>query len=434
MRVLWFCASLVGLCQARHPLPESNKADGNLQVTANTTHGLAACTQQCLEQQSRPLVCTYKAVFDSSMTKCVQTTCPTLTDLFAWETRYAQQCGLKARDEGVGELVIAYVLFGLSTLSLVGRLLSRSRWLDGPGYWWDDWTVMAIWVLSIEMAVCPISSRVHWTGRDAIDFVTPHDIEQVLLWTYISEPFYLIATFGSKLVWVLLYLRMWEANTMFRKLCWITIVALTLAMVGYPIGAIITFWPHKFYIGESAIVRQDFRGIDLIPTVIAIGVQIVLFDFWTLLLPIPKLIKLTGVSKRKRASICAIILLGFVVTGCSIARLTVVLPLRDSRNPNWDIGHFGTWSEIELHLSMITCNLPAMAGLVHRMVSRRARHTTIRSESEFEDSEVSPDSESLAAKTGRSVDIEDGSTFEAELVEDEHGKIVMRKKKREEPD
>ncbi|KAK4621935.1 hypothetical protein CLAFUW4_07352 [Fulvia fulva] len=433
MRVFWLCIPAGLLCQGRQVLPSPIQRASVQQVTSNTAQGLAACTQTCLEQYPGPLVCTHKALFDSDITKCVQTTCPLLTDLLTWENRYAEECGLEARDDGARELVIAYVFFGISTLSAAARLLSRSRWLEGPGFWWDDWIMLAMWFITIEMAVCPFFSRTYWSGRDVIGFVTVHDIERVLMWTYVSEPFYLIGTFGTKLVWVFLYLRMWEANTMFRKLCWVTVGLLAVVMVGYPIGAIVTLWPHRYYIGESAIVRQNFWGIDLIPAVIAIGVQIVLFDFWTLLLPIPKLIRLTGVSKQRRTAICAVILLGFVVTGCSIVRLTVILPLQDSRNPNWDFGHFGTWSEIELHLSMISCNLPAIAGLVHRMMLRRRRMTSIGFEDELEDSDGRSKSRTLTTKTGQSIDIEEGSTFEAELVEDESGKIVMRKKKREQP-
>lgn len=434
MRFFWLCGLLGVVCRGQQPLPGQKERDvGRLVDILNTRTILVACARTCVEQHPEPLVCTHDALFNSRVTRCVQKTCPTLTDLLVWENQYASACGLEARDEGTRELVVAYILFGFATISVVLRVLSRSRWLDGPGYWWDDWVVLAIWVLSVEMALCPIFSRINWTGRDVIGFVTIQNIEQVLLWTYISEPFYLINTFGSKLVWVLLYLRMWEANTMFRKLCWSTVVFLIIVMVGYPIAAIIIVWPHRYYIGESAIVRQNFWGIDLIPAVIAIGVQIVLLDFWTLLLPIPKLIKLTGVSKKRRTAIVAVILLGFVVTACSIVRLTVILPLRDSTNPNWDIGHFGTWCEIEVHLSMISCNLPAIPGLVHRMMLKRRRLTTIRSEDELEDSIRWTNSRSLTTRMGPSVDIEDGSTFEAELVEDENGKIVMRKKKREQP-
>lgn len=53
-------------------------------------------------------------------------------------------------------------------------------------------------------------------------------------------------------------------------------------------------------IGKSAIVRSHFGGIDLIPAVMSIGVLNVALDFWVLLLPVPKLIALKGVSKQRK--------------------------------------------------------------------------------------------------------------------------------------
>lgn len=74
-----------------------------------------------------------------------------------------------------------------------------------------------------------------------------------------------------------------------------------------------------------------------------------------------------------RCRISAIFLLGFVVTACSIVRITYIIPLRNSTNATWDFGKFGLWSEIEVHLSLVCCNVPATAGLIHRMRLRRKK-------------------------------------------------------------
>lgn len=128
-----------------------------------------------------PSICTYSELFNSKLKHCVQKTCPTLEDVLQWQTHYAASCNLPARDQGVLEVVLAYVLFGIASLTVVGRVLSRSKWLQGPGFWWDDYLVLGLWVLSIELVVCLVFLRNNWAGRDALDFVDRNHIDQLLM-------------------------------------------------------------------------------------------------------------------------------------------------------------------------------------------------------------------------------------------------------------
>lgn len=66
------------------------------------------------------------------------------------------------------------------------------------------------------------------------------------------------------------------------------------------------------------------------------------------------------------ARISACFLVGFVVTACSIVRLTRVQGLQESRNVTWDFAPAGLWSLIEVYCSLICCCMPAMAGLIKR--------------------------------------------------------------------
>lgn len=134
----------------------------------------------------------------------------------------------------------------------------------------------------------------------------------------ISVPFYIIGTYGTKVAWVALYMRMyvlptlyyisqyrlihnrWEFNTPFRKLCWATIAALVFAMVGFSVGAIVVSWPFHYYLADSAIVRRSYKGIQLLPVVYSVAAINIALDFWVLLLPLPKLMSLTGVSKQRK--------------------------------------------------------------------------------------------------------------------------------------
>ncbi|KAI5369311.1 hypothetical protein Slin15195_G001870 [Septoria linicola] len=304
-------------------------------------------------------------------------------------------------------------------------MLSRSRWLDGPGFWWDDWLVMGLWVLSIEMAVCLVYLRDSWAGRDAIGIVTPHDIEEMLMWVYISVPFYIIGTYGSKVVWVALYMRMWDFNTPFRKMCWATVFVLVAATIAFTVGAIVVYWPFHYYLDDSAIVRQFHIGINLLPVVYSVAAINITMDFWVLLLPVPKLMSLTGVTRQRKARICVVFLLGFVVTATSVVRLRYIVPLHNTTNVTWDFAHFGTWSEIEVHLSMISCNLPALAGLFNRL---RTRRRAVRNVQESDSTGYSGSSNRTPPKTPKLNTWSEGSasTSEQRQSEEQYEQIIMR--------
>ncbi|KXS99514.1 hypothetical protein AC578_4265 [Pseudocercospora eumusae] len=386
---------------------------------------LPACAVTCSRYlgKSDNTVCSYDKIFSSAVTHCVQRHCPTLQDVLQWQTQYASLCDLPARDHGLLEVGVIYALFAVATVSFVGRLLSRSRFMNGPGFWWDDCLVLVLWMMSIELVICLAIMRHNGAGRDAIGWVSKDHVEKVLLWVYASEPFYISGTYGFKLVWVLLYLRMWEANTLFRKVCWYTAGLLMMGLVGFGVGAIAAFWPQQYYTGDSAIVRTHRAGIDLIPAVFIIGALNVAGDFWVLLLPIPKLINLESITKQRRMWICTLFLLGFVVTVCSMVRCTTILPLRNTTNVTWDFGHFVTWSEVEIHLSMVSCNLPALAGLIHRLRWRHRRRIASQGE---EDQLPSETARSNATKQASVTN--DMCTVDDDLCEDSNGRIVRREK------
>ncbi|KXT18052.1 hypothetical protein AC579_4554 [Pseudocercospora musae] len=385
---------------------------------------LPACAVTCSKHLGNAdTLCSYDNIFSSAVTHCVQRHCPTLQDVLQWQTQYASVCDLPARDQGMLEVSVTYALFAVATLSFVCRLLSRSRFMNGPGFWWDDLLVLVLWMMSIELVICLAFMRHHGAGRDAIGWVSRDHVEKVLLCVYASEPFYITGTYGFKLVWVLLYLRMWEANTMFRKVCWCTAGLLMMGLVGFGVGAIAALWPHQYYSGDSAIVRTRRAGIDLIPAVLTISVLNVAKDFWVLLLPIPKLITLKSITKQRRMGICILFLLGFVVTVCSMVRFTTILPLRNTTNATWDFGHFVIWSEVEIHLSMVSCNLPALAGLIHRLRWRYRRRIASQGEEGQQPSGTARSSATKQASVTNEM-----CTLDDDFYEDSNGRIVRREK------
>lgn len=93
----------------------------------------------------------------------------------------------------------------------------------------------------------------------------------------------------------------WDFNTTFRKICWISIGISLVVIVSFIVGAIVLYWPIHYYMdNDSPIVREYQLGINVSDAVIALAGITIAMDFWVLLLPIPKLMSLTGVSRQKK--------------------------------------------------------------------------------------------------------------------------------------
>lgn len=107
----------------------------------------------------------YHSFYHGHLTRCIQTTCPKLTDLLDWQNYACPD--LEPRHDGEVQVTLSFVLFALATASVIGRFLSRSPRLDGPGYWWDDWCVLLLWALAaVEMAVCLPFLHRYGAGQD----------------------------------------------------------------------------------------------------------------------------------------------------------------------------------------------------------------------------------------------------------------------------
>ncbi|CAK4034095.1 Hypothetical predicted protein [Lecanosticta acicola] len=229
------------------------------------------------------------------------------------------------------------------------------------------------------MAVCQPFLYKYGAGKDVVaDGIGVEDIVRVGLWVYVGEPFYTVGTFSMKIAMVLLYLRMWESNTGFRKACYVTLVLLAINTIGFAVGAIFLAWPKNYYIGDSAMVRHYAHSIDIVGGFLALTGLNIAMDIWVILLPLVKLVTLRGITRSRKVGICVTFLLGFVVTACNVVRITRIVPLRNSVNFTRDIGSLALWSEVEVNLSFVTANIPALAGLWHRLTNtkRRSLRTT----------------------------------------------------------
>lgn len=316
-------------------------------------------------------------------------------------------CDAPIRDDASLTRRATWPLFGIALFSVIFRFLARSRLLEGPGFGWDDWTILI--ALGVLVAASGLLDQSGYTflsrvGESRADLrsvtriglgkdtwmLEPQHITDVLYVSmdnihvlesnadapqmfFVLEFVYIGILVITKISILLLYLRIFPStvSTWFRVNIWIVIglcSAYCLAMWFSilfecdPIGYNWTRWD-----GEHEGSCINARALIYSSSTINIVLDLMVF-----FLPFPKLMKLE-VSGRKKIGICLTFVLGLFVTICSAVRLQYLVRWGDSKNPTWDYNPIAIWSAVEGNVSIICCCLPAMAGPIKKALQKIRR-------------------------------------------------------------
>ncbi|CZT17814.1 uncharacterized protein RCC_03650 [Ramularia collo-cygni] len=312
--------------------------------------------------------CSRKGPIEDAIASCVIGGCPSLGDALAGLKFQALTCGYRT-DRNIGPLTsgIAYVLFGLASLFMIARFLSRWPRLRGAGLSWDDGVVLMCYVPVVGVTVCCAMLQTFGAGKD----MWTSDIHSVLhyaKWFYASQPFYIFAVFSTKLSLILLYLRIWPRRrgdvwTFFHAMCYIMIFVLMGTAIGATLAMI--FSCHPISNAWRYANRAMGTCTDRVAGAYVYGALNIVYDLIVIALPIPGLLRLK-VSTGQKIGIMCCFLVGLVATACSIIRMTELQGITTARNITWDFTAAGFWSLVEVYVSMICCCMPAMAGLLKR--------------------------------------------------------------------
>jgi len=64
----------------------------------------------------------------------------------------SKACGVHEPDNGHITATVSWVLFGVSTLCITLRVLSRTMFLEG-NLGWDDWLMILVWCIAVPSTV-----------------------------------------------------------------------------------------------------------------------------------------------------------------------------------------------------------------------------------------------------------------------------------------
>ncbi|EFW17844.1 hypothetical protein D8B26_004819 [Coccidioides posadasii str. Silveira] len=281
-----------------------------------------------------------------------------------------------ASDSGRGTQlwVVATVMVVVSgffvSLRLIGRYFRSMLWVD-------DWAIVAAHLFSIAFSVCNIMSVKHGFGNHTWEVPKPERI-QALKWSLIVQVIYKIVISLTKVAILLLYLRLFSVQKVFRWLCYALIALTVLSGIAYtpltiwqcsPVQA---FWDRS--IPHQCIGNQHWR---LSYSVINIGT-----DFLILFLPIQRIFCLQ-LERRDKIALIFIFSLGAFVCIISVIRVTTIRRVGKRKDPLWNTFPLGLWSVVEVNTGIVCACMPmirqSLSVLFPKLFSRNKTRPSGRS-------------------------------------------------------
>ncbi|EME76878.1 uncharacterized protein MYCFIDRAFT_14484, partial [Pseudocercospora fijiensis CIRAD86] len=230
--------------------------------------------------------------------------------------------------------------------------------VNGNGYDWDDYVIILAFVLLIPLDVSLHQEARLGLGRD-MWFNSASSISRILHWFYATEILYICVVMLAKLAIVLLYLRIWTADSItkpFRLACWITIGLCIATMLAFVLATIFQCEPISY--AWNYISGGNGNCIQLAPMLYAFAALDIVYNIIVFLLPVPGLRKLQ-IGWSKKLALSTVFGMGALVTIFSIVRIAFLARSDRESNATWYYHWIGLWSIVEANLSVICVCAPA---------------------------------------------------------------------------
>ncbi|KAL9134550.1 MAG: hypothetical protein Q9175_004263 [Cornicularia normoerica] len=238
-------------------------------------------------------------------------------------------------------VAFSVIFIALSSLTVGLRLLSRR--ISTAKFWWDD----AIIVISLVLSF----------GSYAIVFIGLTLEKDV----YVSEIHYPINITAIKTSILLFYLRLFGARLWFRNVLYLTEAIVLSWCMATVFPAVFHCKPiHIAWSIDPSEMMEHCNNINAY--LIATSVINVILDFWILALPL-SIVWTLQMSRKSKASLSGIFLLGAFICGASIARAYTVANV-DTADITWSTVDPIIWSNVEISVGIICACLPILRPLV----------------------------------------------------------------------
>ncbi|KIV92878.1 hypothetical protein PV10_04142 [Exophiala mesophila] len=298
-------------------------------------------------------------VFDDQLDRCLYASC-TIREALATKNVIARSCEMPVRNGGTTTRVICSTFGVIALISVAIRL--TTQWTRESRFGVDDCLIAIAFIASIPTIAIAFRTTELGVGKD-IWIVYANATEILKLW-YVGIITYLPVVVITRMSIYVFYLRIFSASTTFRRWVYVLMILNVLAAVLFVFLGIFQCRPISY---AWTLWDGQHRGKCL--NVRALGVSSgfvnVVFDFVTLVLPMPILLNLNMRIGRK-IQVIAMFCVGAFVGIVSTLRVTSLFSFWNTRNFTWDYNPVLYYSGLEIYVGIICACMPAMRQLVEK--------------------------------------------------------------------
>ncbi|KAI1370087.1 hypothetical protein F4677DRAFT_439319 [Hypoxylon crocopeplum] len=263
--------------------------------------------------------------------------------------------------------IIIAVSLVLAATSVIARCISRR--ISGANLGADDYFILVAFLLAVLSAAVGTLS-VQAGGGIHIWALTRESVTRGLKLGYAYAFAWSVTVSVTKISILLFYRRTFTVHDKAFKY-WLHVLAFL--AIGQTIAVIISYCtlctPLRLYWERFSIDPPQGScnddGLILLVTGITNGVM----DIAILVTPIPPILKL-HMSTRKKAGVCAVMLLGCLVCVAAFARISYLSQYWKAIDKTWISGDTAAWSSIELSFGIISACLPVVPPVYLRLRNR----------------------------------------------------------------
>ncbi|KAL2843419.1 hypothetical protein BJX68DRAFT_257454 [Aspergillus pseudodeflectus] len=345
--------------------------------------GLPSCTLLCLNQAIGSSSCSLSDLdcictnvqLTTEVQTCVLQNCSVKDNLRSTRLLY-ETCDYPVMDDNsvFPAVTIAGAIFSTIAVALriAGRLLGSRLGLD------DAVIVLSLnQVAALAMSVVGLLLGPLGLGKD-IWFVPFDNITKILLLYFCIEVLYISSIALSKISMLLLFLRLFPDQTFRRATYFVLAVAFcwgvrTVLAIIFSCKPISHFW--HMWDGEHQGKCLSHVHIVWAHSIINIALDVVVIG-----LPVSSLAKM-NLPLGKKIRVCSMFTAGIVVTALTIYRFTMSLDQEMGGSATKTFIWLGTWSVLEVYLSIISVCMPGIRAFFNysyrRLHSRCSKYSSL---------------------------------------------------------
>ncbi|PYH91802.1 hypothetical protein BO71DRAFT_401046 [Aspergillus ellipticus CBS 707.79] len=263
--------------------------------------------------------------------------------------------------------VIISIAFAISTCSIILRLYCRWRLQTfGRG------EVVAIFLFNlngIQQAILYIS--LHYGCGLHTHELSSYQWEHITEWFFIENIFYMLVHWTLKHAFLLFYLRLSPQRT-FQRTVYGAMILNTLVIIANWLLAFLQCRPLEAIFHPTEYLSANCINTYVV-TMVPTGLN-VFMDIIILALPIPTVMKLQVSAQRQVA--LGVICFGSLSLVTLLCRFYVQKQLISSSDTAWVMGRMVIITAIEIGISMVAVNLPALRALVPNLTGSSHDYST----------------------------------------------------------